>query len=124
MIGNANMHLIKEAGARVIHVGASLPGWPHDTPMMSVSANVEINGQWPDAVDIRCVATEGDPATLDAPWMTGRHAVPMESLIEQLQETLIERRKVLAMTQAGDPGPYLFDHTVWDRVDLLDDADR
>ena len=38
MIGNANMHLIKEAGARVIHVGASLPGWPHDTPMMSVSS--------------------------------------------------------------------------------------
>lgn len=122
MINNANMHLIKEHGVRLIDVGASIPSWPGETPMLSLMANVGVNGQWPETVDVRCTGANGEPLGL-GPWMKGRHAVPFQNLIEQLRETLEEREHVIAMVQEGIAGPYVFKQTVWDTIDLLQGMD-
>ena len=47
-VANATMHLMSEAGARLIHVGASFSGWPYETPTISVMAAVYVTGQWPN----------------------------------------------------------------------------
>jgi hypothetical protein len=114
----ANMHLIREAGVRVIHVGAATTEWPHEVPMVSVMAHVGQTGQWPCSVDIRCVASERDPVTVIGPWMKGRDRVPFDQLIGQLRETLNERELVLAAVKAGLPGPYRFERSVWGMIDL------
>jgi len=51
--------------------------------------------------------------------MKGRSAVPFGELIEQLQETLKERDVVIAATESGVAGPYRFERSVWEQVDLL-----
>ena len=60
-----------------------------------------------------------DPVGVDGPWMKGRDKVPFAELIEQLQATLGEREKVIAAAKSGIPGPYMFERSVWERVDLL-----
>ena len=57
VIESANMHLMKDQGVRLIYVGASISDWPDETPMLSLMANVGINGQWPETVDIRCIGS-------------------------------------------------------------------
>ena len=89
--------------------------------MLSVMAQIELSGAWPASVDIRCAATEEDPACLSSPWMKGRHAVPLPNLVEQLQETLAERRQIIERARCGDFGPYVFERAVWRRVHLLND---
>ena len=83
---------------------------------------VGINGQWPETVDGRCTATNGETPGF-GPWMKGRHQVPFQELIEQLRETLEEREQVMAMVQEGIAGPYVFKQTVWDTIDLLQGMD-
>src|SRR5438105_3679993 len=94
-VANATMHLLKGADARVIHVGASLAGWTYESPTIALMATVPVTGQWPDFVDIRCCATEGDPLQMDGPWMRGRDKVPFIELVEQLRATLVEREQVI-----------------------------
>jgi hypothetical protein len=119
MVAYARMNLLPQAGARIVHVGASLPGWPYESSTLSLMTTVPVSGQWPSHVDIRCCATAGDPARMDAPWMRGRGQVPFADLIEQLRATLEEREQVLAAVKQGVAGPYKFDCTVWEQVDLL-----
>jgi hypothetical protein len=123
VIDNANMHLMKDQGVRLIHVGASLPHWTGETPMLSLMADVGINGQWPKTVDIRCTASTKPGDELRGPWMKGRGAVPFQDLIEPLRETLKEREQVIALVAAGEAGPYVFQQSVWDSVDPLKDLD-
>ena len=115
-VTDAHMHMIKDAGVRIVHVGASVAGWEHDSPTASLMARVKLTGQWPEFVDIRCCATDEDPVRLDSPWMTGRGMVPFDELVEQLGETLEEREQVIAAVKMGIPGPYKFERSVWDRV--------
>jgi hypothetical protein len=122
-IDNANMHLMKEAGGRLVYVGASLPEWPHDTPTVSMMAYVMLTGDWPGTVDIRCIGSDKDPVTSSGPWMKGRDRVPVRELIEQLGETLNERAQVVAAVNAGHPGPFRFRRAVWSNTDLLGAAD-
>ena len=114
---NACMHL--GPNARIIHVGASFPEWPYESPTVALMARIPVTGLWPEVVDVRCCATEGDPAQTDGPWMKGRDNVPFPDLVGQLQATLEERQQVIASTKAGIPGPYRFERSVWERVDLL-----
>ena len=123
VVNNANMHLMKDHGVRLIHVGASVPDWPGETPMLSVMASVGINGQWPETVDIRCTASIEPADDLRGPWMKGRSEVPFQDLIEPLRETLKERQQVIALVQQGASGPYVFAQSVWDTVDPLRDLD-
>jgi hypothetical protein len=116
---SARMHLMKELATRLLHVEAVVPGWPHNTPTLSIIANVPTSGRWPDTVDIRCVGTDQDPVSLKGPWMKGRSAVPLRELIGQLRDTLQERQLVIAAVKAGVPGPYRFEQSVWDRADPL-----
>ena len=51
--------------------------------------------------------------------MKGRDKVPFAELLEQLQATLAEREKVIAAVKSGIPGPYKFERSVCERVDLL-----
>lgn len=123
VINNANMHLMKDHGVRMIDVGASIPNWPNETPMLSMMASVGINGQWPETIDVRCTGASGEPPVLGGPWMKGRNRVPFQDLIEQLRETLEEREQVVAMVQDGIAGPYVFKQTVWDTFDPLEGLD-
>lgn len=120
-VASASMHLSPESGARVIHVGASIPGWQYESPTISLMARVPATGQWPDFIDIRCSATEINPAHTFGPWMRGRGTVPFPELIEQLRQTLAERDQVIAAAKNGVPGPYKFERSVWATFDLLDD---
>ena len=122
VISNANMHLSQEHGVRLIDVGASIPGWAGETPMLSLMANVGIDGRWPEIVDVRCTGAKGELLGF-GPWMKGRHQVPFQELIEQLRETLEEREQVVAMIQEGIAGPYVFKQTVWDTIDLIQGMD-
>jgi len=112
------MHWVEGIGARVVTVEASVPDWPHDTAPISIMACVNLAGAWPEAVAIRCVATDEDPMTLSGPWMRGRDKVPFDQLIEQLSETLEERAQIIAAAKAGISGPYRFKRSVWEEVDL------
>jgi hypothetical protein len=120
-VDTARMHLMKEHGYRLVHVGASPEEWPHETSMISVSANVSISGAWPKTVDIRCNASNDN--ALSGPWMKGRGDVPFEDLITELRETLNEREQVVALVQAGTPRPYAFTRSVWDTFDPLGGID-
>jgi hypothetical protein len=113
------MHLMPGADARLILVDALLAGWRYTSPTVSLMASIPLNGQWPDFVDIRCCATEGDPAQTNGPWMRGRSQVPFPELVEQLQATLAERAQVIARVNKGEPGPFRFERTTWEVVDLL-----
>jgi hypothetical protein len=119
-VASARMHLSKEAGARVVHVEGKVAGWPHEVPTLSALAIVKETGDWPESVDIRCVGSDEDPAMLSGPWMKGRDAVAFGELIEQLQETLKERETIIAAAKAGIPGPYKFERSAWERVDLFE----
>ncbi|NLX96019.1 MAG: hypothetical protein GXY83_07575 [Rhodopirellula sp.] len=118
-VASARMHLIKSAKARLVHVEANVTGWSHDIPTLSILAMVKQTGDWPESVDIRCIGSNENPTTLTGPWMKGRSAVPFGELIEQLQETLKERDVVIAATESGVAGPYRFERSVWEHVDLL-----
>jgi len=122
-VANANMHLMREHGVRLVHVGASIPNWAQETPMLTVMAHVDINGQWPEMVDIRCTASTDSEFGFHDCWMKGRHAVPLQDLIDQLTQTLKEREQVIALVQERVPSPYVFEHTVWDRFDPLKGLD-
>ncbi len=118
-VTSARMHLVREAGARVVHVEGTVAGWSHEVPTLSVLASVKEAGDWPESVDIRCVGSDEDPAMLNGPWMKGRSKVAFGGLVEQLQETLKEREMVIAAVKSGVPGPYRFERSVWEQVDLL-----
>ena len=118
-VTSARMHLIKEAGARVVHIEGKVTGWPHEVPTLSILASVKETGDWPESVGIRCVGSDDDPAMLSGPWMKGRNEVAFGELIEELQETLKEREMVVAAVKSGVPGPYKFERSVWKQVDLL-----
>ena len=118
-VAGARMHLIKAAGARVVRVEGKVAGWSHEVPTLSISATVKEIGDWPESVDIRCIGSDEDPAMLGGPWMKGRSEVAFGELIEQLRETLKERETVIAAAKSGIAGPYRFDRSVWEQVDLL-----
>jgi hypothetical protein len=123
-IQSANMIRDQDDGSRLILVGAIPSGWVDDTPMLTLMTSVSSSGDWTRTVDVRCVATDKNPATAQAPWMQGRGAVPLEELIEQLRETLAEREQVLAAVKAGKCGPFEFQRSVWKVVDLFGDMDH
>jgi len=122
-IQNANMIRDRDDGSRLILVGAIPPGWAHGTPLLTLMTNVSSSGDWTRTVDVRCVATDEDPATAQAPWMRGRGEVPLGELIEQLRETLAEREQVMAAVKAGQRGPFEFQRSIWKVVDLFADMD-
>lgn len=113
------MHLIKDAGARVVHVEGKVAGWSHEIATLSILASVKETGDWPESFDIRCFGSDGDPAILMGPWMKGRNEVAFGELLEQLQETLKEREMVIAAVKSGVAGPYKFGRSVWEQVELL-----
>lgn len=91
--------------------------------MVTVMAEISVNGQWNRLVDIRCCAAEDDPVLSHGPWMRGRGHVRLESLVDQLCETLQEREQIIAAMKLGVSGPYRFERAEWDVVDLLSDLD-
>ena len=115
---SAKMHLMKDVGARLILVHASPPDWVHEAPLIEILTSVPISGDFPETVDIRCMATgtERDPvmSVFSAPVMRGRHAVPIDGLEEALAKTLAEREQVLAAIKLGISGPYQFDEVSWE----------
>ncbi len=117
-VTDATMQLLPGSRARVVYVGASFPGWQHESSMVASMAIVPVSGQWPDFIDIRCCATEGNPVQMNGPWMRGRDKVPFTELIEHLRATLAEREQVIAAVEKGIAGPYRFEQSVWERVDL------
>ncbi len=121
VVTNATMCLLPNGGARLIHVGASLPEWPYETPTIGLMASVPVTGLWPETIDIRCCATEGDPALNFGPWLKSRMNAPFAELLEPLQATLEERAQVIAAIKAGIAGPYHFEHSVWDVIDPMKD---
>lgn len=123
VISSAHMHLMREHALRLINVGASIPNWPQETPMLTVMAQVGISGQWPETVDIRCTSSTDSEFSFNDCWMKGRHESPFQDLIDELTQTLKEREQVLALLREGVSSPYVFEHTVWDRFDPLKGLD-
>jgi hypothetical protein len=121
VVTHATMRLLQQADARLIYVGASFPDWPYESPTVGLMATVPVTGRWPESIDIRCCATEGDPALISGPLMRGRTNAPFIEIVEQLQATLTEREQVITAVKAGIAGPYRFEHSVWHVVDLLKD---
>jgi hypothetical protein len=123
VVNHAIMRLSKEHGVRLIHVDAGPPDWPHDTGMLSVMAEVTVAGNWPETIDIRCIASNDNPVTVAGPWMRGRSNIPFANLIDELLATLREREQVIAMAESGVAGPYVFGKSSWKSVDLLEGFD-
>lgn len=121
-VTSANMHLGPDGASRVVLVSASPAGWWHASPMLSVTGIIPVTGRWPESVDIRCCASDTDPLPMNSPWMKGRDQVPMHALLEELRQTIAEREQVIAAMKSGLPGPYRFERTVWEPVDLLGPA--
>lgn len=119
-VTQARMILFKDQGVRIVHVGAAAPGWRHETPMLTVMAIAKVTGDWPESVDIRCGATDGDPTMVAGPWMKGRDRIPFSGLIDQLMETLEERAEVVRRLESGMRGPFRFERSVWANVNLLE----
>ena len=117
VVTNATMRLLQSGGARLVYVGASLPDWPYETPTIGLMASVPVTGRWPETIDIRCCATEGDPALTFGPWLKSRMNAPFAEHIEQLHATLEEREQVIAAIA----GPYRFEYSLWEVVDLMKD---
>lgn len=80
-VASARMHLLKEAGVRVVHVQGKIAGWAHEAPTLSILASVTQTGVWPEYVDIRCCGSDEDPTMLTGPWMKGRDMVPFDELL-------------------------------------------
>ena len=123
VVKTATMHLAKEFGKRLVHLDAAPPDWPYDTGMLSVMTRIGVAGEWPATIDIRCIASRENPASVLGPWMKGRDKVPFQRLAEELQATLSEREQVMAMAESDDVGPYVFEKSVWKNVDLLEGFD-
>ncbi len=109
--------LLKDRPVRFIMVCASLPGWPHEIPMVTIQTWVSTSGEaFP--VEIYCQATkpEEDPQmnVFATPLMHGRKNVSYDCLIGELQETLVERARVLRALARGETPPFTFGETVWD----------
>ena len=109
--------LLKDLRVRFVMVCASLPGWPHEIPMVTIQTWVSTSGEtFP--IQIYCQATkpEKDPEmnVFATPLMDGRKSVSPGSLVENLQETLLERAQVLRALDHGEIPPFAFDETVWD----------
>jgi hypothetical protein len=119
-VSQASMMMMPSAEARLIHVSASPPDWPPDTPVLSVMTSVPVSGAWPETVDVRCCAGDREAMPMNTVWMQGRGAVPLPALLDELQETLTEREQVLAAIKLGIPGPYQFTDSVWRSIDLFD----
>lgn len=116
VVASARMHLNKDVGARLILVGASPESWQHEIPVMELITSVPISGDFPETVDIRCMATEADPvmSVFSSPVMRGRRAVPIDEVEEALAKTLEEREQVIAAIKLGIDGPYPFADTTWE----------
>ena len=55
------------------------------------------------------------------PTMRGRKDVSRDALVEQIQETLVEREQVLLNLQRGEQPPFEFEQAIWKPPrDLLD----
>lgn len=116
----ARMILLKDRGVRIVYVGAASPGWEHECPMLSVMANVNMTGERPESVDVRCIATDERPEMVAGPWMKGRNKVLFPRLIEQLIETLEERKEVMRRLRSGMRSPFKFERSVWHEFNPLD----
>ena len=116
----ARMFLLKEHQARVVLVGANVPDWSYQNPTLSLMATVKVSGDWPKSVDVRCLGADEDqdPGLATGPWMKGRGQIPFSRLIDELRDTLSERKQVIAAVKAGRPGPFRFARSVWANVDL------
>jgi len=75
---------------------------------------VPVSGSWLGTVDIKCSA-ERKPNMWEVPTLRGRHAVPLNQLVEQLQATIEEREQVVAAIRMGVDGPYRFEQTRWEK---------
>lgn len=119
VVATAHFHKLPDHSIRLIHVEASLPDWPHQGhSMLTIMAPVTLAGDWPEFVDIRCTGSDSaeDPMGIHGPWMTGRDRVPFTELVQELLETLEERKHVVANYSAGNPGPFQFTRSLWKRA--------
>ena len=116
-VSKAQMALLKDHATRFVMVCASLPGWTHELPMITVQTWVKTSGDT-SPIEIFCQATkvEEDPleCAFTKPLMHGRKKVAMDCLVTELQETLVERAQVLRALARGEKPPFRFDETVWD----------
>ena len=115
-VATARMYLRKQHGDRVVLVAASPDGWRCERSMLTVLTTVKTDGHWAWEVDIRCSASDDDSimAFWDTPVLRGRGTVPIEMLVEQITETLVEREQVVAAILLGVTGPYTFTSTRWE----------
>ena len=120
-VSKAQMGLLNDRAARFVMVCASLPGWPHEIPMVTVQTWVTTSGET-SPIEIFCQANtvDGDPlaTVFTAPSLQGRKQVPLECLVDQLRETLVERAQVLRALARGETAPFTFRDTVWDLPQL------
>ncbi len=117
LVSKAQMRLLEGHGSRFVMVCASLPGWLHEIPMVTVQTWVKISGE-ASPIEIFCQATkaEEDPlgSALTAPLMHGRKQIVLNCLADSLRETLVERAQVLRALSRGESPPFTFDETVWE----------
>jgi hypothetical protein len=112
-IKSARMYLCDDH-TRIIYVYALTPDDPHPPPVIQIMALVHVSGSWSGKVDIKCSA-EKQPNMWAVPTMRGRHEVPLNQLVGQLQATVEEREQVVAAIRMGVDGPYRFKHARWER---------
>ena len=62
-VASARMYLVKEHGVRLIHVAASIEGWPHEDSVLSLMARMMVSGQWDETVDVRSARSTAVPVT-------------------------------------------------------------
>jgi len=116
-VDRAQMCLTRARDGRFIVVSASLNWWPHDAHMITLQTFVNLSGT-AARVEIFCQAIGAchDPvgSFQSAPLMRGRKDVTVNQLVDDLQDTLLERAMVLRALARGEQPPFVFDDTVWD----------
>lgn len=124
-VQGAKMYLRHEHGDRVLRVYASSPTCPCEQASIGITAIMTLGGNWSGELDIRCAACDVDsdpPRVWEIPVMRGRHAVPLEDLVEALKRTLEEQEQVIAAMKMGIEGPFRFEQTCWERPSGIGDA--
>jgi hypothetical protein len=105
-VGESQFCLTGTGKARWVLVDASPPGWPHALPALDLWTTVQVSGGMDD-VQIRCLATDEDPAVAICRAPTLRECfVPLDLLSFTLKAVLAERQTVMAFMVEGRKPPF------------------
>ena len=114
MVSKTMARLLEDRTARAVMVEGSPPGWPHETPMVSLVTLVSVAGDV-SRVQIHCQAADEDPVCSLFTNPTLRDCrVALEEVGETLKTVLMDRVQVRKLMAEGQESPFAVGDWVWE----------